>query len=66
VEWLKKCLAAAETMLGATDEEVADARAANVVTRTELAGELNLFASFAKLLLVLTLNLCVSQWFKSC
>jgi hypothetical protein len=37
--------------------EVADARAANVVTYTKLAGELNFFASFAKLLLVLTLNL---------
>jgi hypothetical protein len=36
----------AETALGAMDEEAADARAANVVTRSELAGELNFFASF--------------------
>jgi hypothetical protein len=28
VEWLKECLTVAETMLGAADEEAADARAA--------------------------------------
>jgi hypothetical protein len=61
----KECLAMAETTLGAMDWEVADARAANVVTRIELTGELNLFASFVKLLLVLTLNLCVFQRFES-
>ena len=61
MEWLKECLAAAETMLGAMFGEAVDARATDVVTHTELAGELNLFASFVKLLLVLTLNLCVFQ-----
>jgi hypothetical protein len=61
VERLKECLAAVETTLGATDGEVTDARATNVATRTELAGELNFFASVAKLLLVLTLNLRVFQ-----
>jgi hypothetical protein len=61
VERLKECLAAAETTLGATDGEAADARAANVATRTELVGELNFFASVAKLLLVLTLDLHVFQ-----
>jgi hypothetical protein len=47
------------------DGEAADARAANVVTHSELAGDLNFFVSFEKLLLVLTLNLHVSQQFKS-
>jgi hypothetical protein len=65
VERLKECLAAAKTVLGAVDGESADAKATNVVTRTELAGELNFFISFAKLLLVLTLNLHVYQRFKS-
>jgi hypothetical protein len=65
VERLKECLAATETVLGAVDEESAGAKAANVATRTELAGELNFFISFAKLLLVLTLNLHVYQRFKS-
>ena len=55
----------AKTTLGAADEEAVDARATNVVTRTEVAGELNFFASFVKLLLVLTLNLHVFQRFKS-
>jgi hypothetical protein len=59
VKRLKECLATAKTVLGATDREVADARATNVATRTELAGELNFSASFMKLLLVLTLNLRV-------
>jgi hypothetical protein len=65
VERLKGCLVVAETALGTADGEVADARAANVVTHTELASELNFFVSFEKLLLVLTLNLHVSQQFKS-
>jgi hypothetical protein len=61
VEQLKECLATAKTTLSAMDGETIDARAANVVTHTELASELNFFASFVKLLLVLTLNLCVFQ-----
>ena len=65
VERLKECLAAAETALGAVYREVSDAKVANVATRTKLAGELNFFICFAKLLLVLTLNLCVSQRLKS-
>ena len=65
MERLKECLAVAETALGAADGEAANARATNVVTRTELASELNFFASFVKLLLVLTLNLHVFQRFKS-
>ena len=55
----------AETMLGAVDREATDARATVMVTHTELIGELNFFASFAKLLLILTLNLRVSQRSKS-
>ena len=55
----------AEIVLDTMDGEVADARATNAVTRTELVGELNLFVSFAKLLLVLTLNLRISQRYKS-
>ena len=66
VERLKECLAAAKTTLRATDREAADARATNVATHTELTSELNFFVFFAKLLLVLTLNLRVSQQFKSC
>ena len=61
VERLKECLEAAETALGATDGEAANTRAINVATSTKLAAELNLFASFAKLLLVLTLILRVFQ-----
>jgi hypothetical protein len=60
VEQLKECLTAAETVLGTIDREAVDARAANVATRIELTRELNFFASFVKLLLVLTLNLHVS------
>jgi hypothetical protein len=60
VEWLKECLTAAEIAFGAVNGEVADARVANVVTHTELAGELNFFVSFTKLLHVLTLNLRIS------
>ena len=65
MEWLKECLAAAETALDAADREVADAKGANVVTHTELAGELNFFICFVKLLLALTLNLRIYQRFKS-
>jgi hypothetical protein len=48
VEWLKEFFAAAETMLGATDEEAIDTRAAIVATHAELTGELNFFVSFAE------------------
>ena len=60
MERLKECLAEAETALGIIDGEVADAWAANMATRTELASELNFFVFFAKLLLVLTLNVRIS------
>ena len=50
-----------KTTLGIMDREAADARAAIVATHTELVGELNLFASFTELLVVLILTLCVSQ-----
>ena len=49
VERLKECLTTSETALGAGDMEAADARAANAATCTELTGELNFFASFAKI-----------------
>ena len=65
MERLKDCLVVAETALTDAEGEVADARAANMVTHPELGGELNFFVSFVKLLLVLTLNLRVSQPFKS-
>jgi hypothetical protein len=65
VELLKECLAEAETALGAADGEMADARVAIAVTRTELVDELNFFAFFAELLLVLILTLCVSQRHRS-
>jgi len=65
VERLKECLAVAEIVLDTMDGEAADARAANAATYTELVGELNFFVSFAKLLLVLTLNLRISQRYKS-
>ena len=58
---MKECLVAAQTMLGAADGEAADARDTNMATHTELAGELNFFVFFTKLLPVLTLNLHVSQ-----
>jgi hypothetical protein len=58
---MKECLAVAKTALGTTDGEVDDAKAANMMTHTELTGELNFFVFFVKLLLVLTLNLRVSQ-----
>jgi hypothetical protein len=60
VEWLKECLMVAETTLGATNGEAADARATNAVTYTELIGELNFSASFVGLLFVLILTLRVS------
>ena len=62
---MKECLVVAKTTLGAMNREVGNARAANVATCTELADELNFFVSFMKLLFVLTLNLYISQWFKS-
>ena len=65
VERLKVCLLVAETMLGASDGEAADARAAIMAAHAKLTSELNLFVSFAKLLLVLTLNLRISQRYKS-
>jgi hypothetical protein len=65
VERLKECLATIETALGATDGVATDARVANVATRTKLADELNFFVSFMQVLFVLTLNLCISQRFKS-
>jgi hypothetical protein len=43
----------------------ADARVANMATRTKLADELNFFVSFMQVLFILTLNLCISQRFKS-
>ena len=65
MERLKECLVVAETTLGTADREVADAKVTNMATRIELAGELNFFICFVKLLIVLTLNLHISQWFKS-
>jgi hypothetical protein len=60
VEWLKECLVVAETALGATKGEAANARATNVVTYTELISELNFSASFVGLFFVLILTLRVS------
>ena len=51
----------AETTLGAVNGEVADARAIDAASRTELVGELNFFVSFVELFLILILNLRVSQ-----
>jgi hypothetical protein len=49
VEQLKECLAVAEIVLGAANGEATDSRAANVVTCTELIGELNFFVSFCEI-----------------
>ena len=65
VGWLKECLVATETVLGATDGEAANARAAIMATRTELVGELNFFGSFAELLFALILTLRISQRHRS-
>jgi hypothetical protein len=65
VEWLKECLAVAETTLSATDGEAADARAAVTATRTEFVGELNFYAFFAELLFVFILTLRASQQHRS-
>lgn len=53
VERLKACLSAAETVLGAADGEVVEAKATDAAARAELAGELIFvfIASIAGLLL---------------
>lgn len=60
IERLKECLAVAETMLNAMDQEVADARATVMVTRTKLISELNFFASIVELHVILILIVHVS------
>ena len=52
-------------MLGAVDREATDARATVMVTHTELIGELNFFAFYVELHLVLILTLCISQRHRS-
>ena len=61
VGWLKECLVAIETTLGATDGEAANVRVAIAATHTELIGEFIFFGSFAELLFALILTLHVSQ-----
>ena len=65
VGWLKECLVATETMLGATDGEAANVRVAIAATHTELVGELIFFGSFAELLFALILTLRISQRHRS-
>jgi len=65
VERLKECLAVAKTVLGTMDGEADDARATDMVTYTKLVGELIFFVSIVELFHVLTLNLCISQRYKS-
>jgi hypothetical protein len=48
VERLKECFVMAETALDAMDGGEVDVRAATMVTRAKLVGELNFFVSFVE------------------